>query len=148
MNVDLAPLVQAFAALLLAAITAATPFIVPLLRQYLSIKLTAEEANTVQKAADVGAKAAYGFIVAAGAKYTDVPIRNVAIATGVQHVLVSTPDAIKALGIDEDHVTAMVSARLGGLLATDPTVTIGPDAPSLPAPDPVPPTTQKLEIIR
>jgi hypothetical protein len=57
MNVDLTPLVQALAALALAAVTAITPFLSLLLRRYLHVRLTAAEAAAVQSAADAGAKA-------------------------------------------------------------------------------------------
>jgi hypothetical protein len=53
-----------------------------------------------------------------------VTIRNAALAKGVQHVIASTPDALAALGITPDHVGQMVEARFGGLLATDPNVSI------------------------
>lgn len=133
MAIDLAPLVQALAALALAAITAATPYLAPLLRRYLNIRLTATQAATVQTAANAGAQAAYGYLANNIASYRDIPVRNVAIAKGVQHVLASTPDALAALGITPDQVKAMVEARFGGLLAADPTVTIG-DATQVPKP--------------
>ena len=97
----------------------------PLLRRYLNIRLTATQAATVQTAANAGAQAAYGYLANNIASYRDIPVRNVAIAKGVQHVLASTPDALTALGITPDQVKAMVEARFGGLLAADPTVTIG-----------------------
>ena len=135
MSVDLTPLVQALTALALAALTAATPYLVPLLRRYLHISLTATQAAAVQAAADAGAKAAYGLIAANAASYGDVTIRNAALAKGVQHVMVSVPDAMAALGITPDHVQEMVAARFGGLLAADPTVSIGAPAspPATPA---------------
>jgi hypothetical protein len=122
--VDLTPLVQALAALALAAASAATPFIAPLLRRYLHIQLSATQAAAIQSAADAGAKAAYGYIATSGASYRTDVIRNAALAIGVQHVMASTPDAIAALGLTPDHVQRMVEARFGGLLANDPTVTI------------------------
>jgi hypothetical protein len=125
MNIDLTPLVEALAALALAAVTAVTPFLSVLLQRYLHVRLTAAQAALIQSAADVGAKAAYGFIAQSGASYRDVNIRDAAIAKGVQHVVASAPDALTALGITPAHVQSMVEARFGGLLATDPTVTIG-----------------------
>jgi hypothetical protein len=124
MIIDLTPLVQALAALALAAMSTATPYLVPLLRRYLYIRLTATQAAAVQSAADAGAQAAYGFIAANAGSYRDVTIRNAALAKGVQHVIASTPDALAALGITPDHVGQMVEARFGGLLATDPNVSI------------------------
>ena len=112
MIIDLAPLVQALAALALAAITAATPYLAPLLRRYLNISLTATQA-------------AYGYTATSAANFRDATMRNEAIAKGVQHVMSSTPNALAALGITPDHVKGMVEARFGGLLAADPSVSIG-----------------------
>jgi hypothetical protein len=125
MDIDLTPLVQALAALALAAITAVTPYLAPLLRRYLHIRLTATQAASIQSAAAAGAQAAYGYIAANAASYRDVTIRNAAIAKGVQHVIASTPEALTALGVSPEHVRNMVEARFGGLLAADPTVSIG-----------------------
>jgi hypothetical protein len=122
--VDLTPLVQALAALALAAAGAATPFIAPLLRRYLHIQLSATQAAAIQSAADAGAKAAYGYIASSGASYRTDVIRNAALALGVQHVMASTPDAVAALGLTPEHVQRMVEARFGGLLAADPSVSI------------------------
>lgn len=125
MDIDLTPLVQALAALALAAMTAATPYLVPLLRRYLHIQLTASQATAIQSAADAGAQAAYGYLAANAASYRDVAIRNAAIVKGVQHVVASAPEALTALGVTPEHVRSMVEARFGGLLAADPTVSIG-----------------------
>ena len=124
MTIDLTPLVQMLAALALAALSAAIPYLTPLLYRYLHIRLTATQAAAIQNAANVGAQAAYGYIATNAASYLDVPVRNAAVAKGVQHVLASTPDALAALGVTPDHVRQMVDARLGGLLAADPNVSI------------------------
>lgn len=128
MSVDLTPLVQALAALALAALSAMTPYLAPLLRRYLHISLTATQAAAVETAANAGAKAAYGYIAANGASFRDSTIRNAALAAGVQHVVASVPDELSALGITPDHVRAMVEARFGGLLAADATVSIATPA--------------------
>jgi hypothetical protein len=125
MDIDLSPLVQALAALALAAVSATTPYLAPLLRRYLHIRLTATQAAAVQSAADAGAQAAYGYIATNAASYDDVIIRDAAIARGVAHVVASTPEALAALGVTPEHVRHMVEARFGGLLAADPTVSIG-----------------------
>jgi hypothetical protein len=128
MIIDLTPLVQALAALALAALSAATPYFVPLLRRYLHLRLTAAQASAIRAAADIGAQAAYGYLATNAASYRDITIRNEALAKGVQHVLASTPDALAALRITPDHVRQMVEARFGGLLAADPSVSIAPPA--------------------
>jgi hypothetical protein len=130
MILDLTPLVQALAALALAGISAATPYLAPLLRRYLHVRLTATQAAAIQSAADAGAQAAYGYIAANGASYRDVTIRNLALAKGVQHVIASTPEALAALGITPDHVQQMVEARFGGLLAADANVSIASPSPA------------------
>jgi hypothetical protein len=124
--IDLTPLVQALAALALAALSGATPYLAPMLRRYLHVQINATQATAIQSAADAGAQAAYGYIVANASNYRDVTIRNAALATGVQHVIASVPQAMTALNVTPDHVRQMVEARFGGLLATDPTVTIAP----------------------
>ncbi len=136
MTVDLTPLVQALAVLALAAISAATPFIASLLHRYLHIQLSATQAASVQSAAEAGAKAAYCYIVTSGASYRTDLIRNAAVAIGVQHVMASTPAAMAALGITPDQVHRMVEARFGGLLAADPTVSIGGPAMETPSAHP------------
>ncbi len=125
MDINLVPLVQALAALALASVTAVTPYLSLLVQRYLHVRLTASQAAIVQSAADVGAKAAFGYIAESGASYRDVSVRNAAIAKGVQHVVASAPEALTALGITPDHIRNMVEARFGGLLAANPTVSIG-----------------------
>ena len=125
MNVDLTPLVEALAALALAAVTAVTPFLSLLLQRYLHVRLTASQAAIVQTAATAGAQAAYGYIAQRGASFRDVSVHDAAIAKGVQHVVASAPEALAALGITPEHISSMVEARFGGLLATDTSVSIG-----------------------
>jgi len=122
MHVDLAPALQALAPLALAALTAAVPYGLVLARRALGLQLTSQQQTSVIAAVDAGAQAAYGFLVTNGASVLDVPMRNVAIATGANHVLASVAPALKALNITPEHVHAMVDARLGGLLVADPTV--------------------------
>ena len=125
MNIDLTPLVQALAALALAAMSGAIPYLAPLVSRYLRIRLTATQAAAIQTAADAGAQAAYGYIATHAASYRDVAIHDAAIARGVQHVVASTPEALIAIGVTPEHVRNMVEARFGGLLAADPNVSIG-----------------------
>ena len=133
MIIDLTPLVQALAALTLAALSAAIPYLAPLLRRYLHIRLSATQAAAIQSAADAGAQAAYGYIATKAADYRDVTIRNAALAKGVQHVVASTPEALTALGVTPDHVRQMVEARFGGLLAADTNVSIATPQATTPA---------------
>ncbi|MBW4089877.1 MAG: hypothetical protein HIU82_02040 [Proteobacteria bacterium] len=133
MQIDLAPAVTALAPLALAAFTAAIPYGLVLARRAIGLRLTAHQVAVVTGAADAGAKAAYGFLVANGASYADVPVRNAAIAVGANHMLASVAPALRALNLTPEHVSAMVSARLGGLLAADPTVGVTAPAAVKPA---------------
>ncbi len=130
MGTDLTPLVQALAALALAAISAATPYLGALLRRYLRLQLTATQAAAIRTAADAGAQAAYGYLATNAASYRDVTVRNAALAKGVQHVVASAPEALAALGISPEQVRSTVEARFGGLLAADPTVSISQPPPA------------------
>lgn len=132
MDVNFAPVIGVLLPLALSAATAAigvgVPWALRLAHKRLGVALTAHQVAVLTQAADKGAELAYGFLVGNTAHYADVPMRNAAIATGVNHVLASVPAAMKALGLTPDHVHAMVDARLGGLLAKDPTVSIAPPA--------------------
>ena len=80
---------QALAALALAAVTGVTPYLMPLMRRYLHIRLTATQASAIQSAADAGAKAAYGYIVTNAASYRDTVVPRHCDRPGVQHVMAS-----------------------------------------------------------
>jgi len=124
MEIDLAPLVRALAPLALAAFTAAVPYALVLARRAIGLKLTSQQQASVIASVDSGAQTAYGFVATRGGNVCDASIRNVAIATGVNHVLASIAPTLRALNITPERVHAMVSARFGGLLAEDPTVSI------------------------
>lgn len=150
MNIDLTPLIQAGAPLVLSAAVAAIPiiggFAVREFQKFTKIKLSDQQLAEVQHqlteikaAADQGANLAYSHLVTYGAS---VPVKNVALAVGANWVLKSVPDYLKANGVTPEHVAGMVETRLGGLLAADPTVTVASAAPATEAasaaPDPVP----------
>lgn len=124
MQIDLAPAMLVLAPLMLAAITAAVPYGLVLARRAIGLKLTSQQQKSVTAAVDAGAQAAYGFLATNGASFLDVPMRNKAIANGVNHVVAAVAPALKALSITPERVHAMVDARLGGLLAADPTVSL------------------------
>jgi len=79
---------------------------------------------------------AYKFAASHEGGLSNVAVHNGALATATSYVVSNLPDTLQKLGITPDKVTAMVSARLGALLATDPTVTAGkpPVAPPVATP--------------
>jgi len=125
MTINLTPLVQLFASLASAALLAAVPLVMPALQKYLHIKLTDAQATRITEAAARAAGQAYGFMVQAGANLNDVPIKNAAIGRAVNYVIASCPEYLKALGVTNEHVEAIVEAEFGKLLAADTGLTIG-----------------------
>ncbi len=133
-SINIAPIMQVCVAFAGAAITASTPYAVYLIEKFWAkaahIELTAQQKDAVTGACQQGANLAYEFLVSEGSAISNIPIKNSALATGVNHVLSSVPDAIKAMGINQDQIERMVKARLGGLLAQDAGVTVAEDAPA------------------
>ena len=82
---------------------------------------------------------AYSAMVAEADHLGDEPIKNVAIARGVNYLLATLPGTINALGLTDDHLKTMVTAQLGTLLAGDPNVAIPPAPKRDPAPLPATP---------
>ncbi len=80
------------------------------------------------------AQGIYGALVGAGHAYTDLPVRNVAIAQAVNSLTSGFPTAMRALGKSPDDLNRMVMNAMGGLLAVDPSVTITPASRQPPNP--------------
>lgn len=123
-TIDLGPVIQALAGLVLAAVLPAIPILVATMRKKLNLQITDAQVAAITGAAQQGANFAYGMIVKSGGSVAAPQQMSQAITAGVNHVLSSVPDALKTIGITPQHVSAMVEARLGGLLAADPTVTV------------------------
>lgn len=69
---------------------------------------------------------AYQALVTAAGKPASTEVLKAAIAVGARHVVQAAPLALRALGVTEAGLDAMVTAELGRLLARDPTVSPGP----------------------
>jgi hypothetical protein len=134
MQIDLSPLVRVLAPLLLAALTAAVPYGAVLARRALGLRLTAQQQRTLSAAVDAGAQAAYGYLATNQGTIFDLPMRSRALATGVNHALACVGPTLKTLNITPDHIRAMVNARLGGLLAADPAVSVVSPQPNVQTP--------------
>jgi len=132
MTVDLTPVVQALLALLAAAMTAAVPYVVLLIRQRLHIELTDQQQATITAAAQLGAKAAYGFLARQGATIGQADVRNAALAHGANTAIAALGPMLTLAGITPDAVAALVEHEFSGLLVTDPNVSIA--RPAMPAP--------------
>lgn len=133
MMANLLPALDALRGLVYAAVLAALPIVIPTLLRRLNMGIAADQAARIEKAAEAGAGLAYQYAAAHEGGLSNVPVRDAALAAGINHVSASVPAALDALGITPEHVSQMVAARLGALLANDPTVTAGTPTPA-PAP--------------
>lgn len=141
MTVDLTPIVGAILALASAAITAAIPIVVPALLARLKIANNSDLAARVETAADAAAGMAYRYAIAHTGGFANISVHDAAMATAINHVTSSLPDTLAKLGITPEHVEQMVTARLGVLLANDPSVTAGKPVTAIPAAPPAPEQT-------
>jgi hypothetical protein len=133
LSVDLTPVVNALLALASVAVTAAIPIIVPALLKRLKIANDSDLAARIEEAANAAAGKAYRYALSHEGGLSNIAVQDAALATGINHVVTSVPGALEALGITQDHVQEMVTARLGSLLATDPSVTAVKTVTPLPA---------------
>ena len=128
MDIDLTPLVQALAALALAAIAAATPYLAPLLGRYLHIRLTATQAAAIQRRPTSARRPPTATSPQTPPAIATCPSATPRSPRASSMSIASVPEALAALGVTPEHVRDMVEARFGGLLAADPTVSIGEPA--------------------
>lgn len=125
MPIDLTSVANILLSLASAAILAAVPIVVPAALKRLGVANNADLSAKLTTAADAAAGEAYRFALAHEGGLANVGIHDAALAVGTQYVVSRFPDAMKALGVTPENVEAMVTARLGALLAGDPTVSAG-----------------------
>jgi hypothetical protein len=143
MIVDMTEIASALLSLASVTITAVIPIVVPVVLRRLHVATDTDLAKRVAAAANAGAGIAYQYaaaqIKAGGLSRLDV--HSAALATGVDYVNAHLPDTLRATGCSPEAVREMVAARLGLLLASDPSVTAGTPSPAALAIAPVPVTT-------
>lgn len=127
MHVDLTIVVNTLLVLASTAVTAAIPILVPALLSRLRLADDKDLSDKLMAGADAAAGAAYKFALAHEGGLSNVAVHDAALATAVNYVVTKLPDTLKALNLTPDHVHDMVSARLGVLLASDPTVSAAPN---------------------
>lgn len=127
MSIDLSPILQALLGLAAAVVTGAVPFVVPLIRQRMHIAISADMEQRLDRALNAAAGIAYKLASESIDKggLSNVSVHSQALARATQYVATHVPDTMATLGVTQDNVRDMVSARLGSLLATDPTVSAG-----------------------
>jgi hypothetical protein len=138
MTVDLSPVAGALVSLAAAAVTATIPILVPALLKRLRIADNADLTKKIEVAADAGAGVAYQYAASRAGGLSHVAIQSAALAAGADYVSRHASDTLVTLNITPARVSEMVAARLGVLLAGDPTVTAGTPVPAMPSPPPLP----------
>jgi hypothetical protein len=122
-----------------ATIAAVIPVVVPAILQRLKIGANTDLQSRLDTVLEDAAGAAYKYAQSREGGLSSVAIHDDAIGRGVQFVLEMAPTELKALGITPSTVTSMLTAKIGKLLATDPTVTASAPVPVPAAPAPAAP---------
>lgn len=130
-TVDLSGILQIVLGLAAAAVAAAIPILVPFILKRIGIANDADLAAKLDAALTAGAGAAYNYGLSQAQGLSSVPVHNTAVAVGAGYVISKLPEALDHFNITADGVKERVAARLGVLLASDPTVTAGPLPPSV-----------------
>jgi len=138
MNVDLTSVATALLSLASAAVLAAIPVLVPAILKRLCVANDADLNAKMTSALDAAAGEAYNYALTHEGGLANVAVHNDALAAGTQYFVSKFADGMKIANVTPDSVTAMVKARLGVLLAGDPTVTAGKPGAAPVAVGPVP----------
>jgi hypothetical protein len=138
-TVDLTPIVTTLLGIVSVAITTAIPILVTAVLKRLGVANDADLRQSLTAELQAGAGAAYKYATEHEGGLANVAVHNAAIVEGVNHVTAIMPDIITKLGLSDADVQNMVTAQLGKLLASDPTITAGrPPNVQAPAHAPVP----------
>jgi hypothetical protein len=139
---DITNIVNVLLGLASAAVLAAIPILVPAVLKRLGIANNAAMEAKVDQVGDDAAGAAYQYALAHEGGLGHVEVKNAALAAGLSHLNANAGAEMTALGVTPAAAAGIVSAKLGALLATDPSISAGAPAqiptPALvPAPIPV-----------
>jgi hypothetical protein len=125
MTVDLTNIVNALLGVVLAAVTTAIPILVSAMLKRFGVANNADLAGKLIAAADAAAGAAYKYALEHEGGLARLDVHNAAIAAGVSYLSANMGGTMAILGITPANAEAMVTARLGALLAADPSVSAG-----------------------
>lgn len=115
-------LVQGLAGVMMTAVTVAIPLVVPALLKRWGVANDADLNAKMQAALQAGAGAAYNAILRTGDLRR--PSQTDAVAAGVAYVAQHMPETMGKLGMTASALAPLVEARLGVLLAADPSVSV------------------------
>ena len=111
-TIDLGALMPMFSELLLATLTALASYAIAKLCQWLKAKRDGELGAILDKALAMGIAFATSRLTDWTAGRMSVDVKSELAADAANYVLAHVPDAVKALGLDGDHLTRMIEARL------------------------------------
>jgi hypothetical protein len=110
--IDLSVLQPMVSELLLATLTGLASYAVAKLCQWLKAKRDGELGQILDKALAMGISFATSRLAAVEKDHLTFEIKNELVADAANYALVHVPDAVKALGLDGDHLQRMIEARL------------------------------------
>jgi hypothetical protein len=119
---NLAPLMDAFVALLAASLTACIPILVPKLLAMMHVNVTAQQESSLENSLKtaVGKSLAYGQ-AAGDSALSNVTIKNAALSHGLAFLMADAPTELKSLGYSPDEAASVIAGRLAHALnATTP----------------------------
>jgi hypothetical protein len=131
-------LVSLAAAIVSLAVPVVVPILVPALLRRLKLANDAELCHRLEVAAEAAAGVAYQYAAAkmqtnaTGLASPDV--HQSAINAGVAYVAQHMPTTLSSLNVSPEKMADMINARLGKLLAADPSVSAGQPAALTPPP--------------
>lgn len=124
-TIDLGPLLSAMAPVVATLLASLLAVLGRRLFATLGLQVSAQHAAVLDRAANSAAGLVYASLARQAAAGVPITLQGGVLAEGVQHIVREAPDAIAALQKDDLGLQNMVKARLGLLLAYDPTVSVG-----------------------
>tara|TARA_R110000868_G_scaffold40543_4_gene139800 strand:- start:9794 stop:10180 length:387 start_codon:yes stop_codon:yes gene_type:complete len=110
--IDLGTLMPMLSEMLLAVLTALASFAVAKLCQWLKAKRDGELGAILDKALGMGIAFAMSRLTDWTAGRMSVDVKSELAADAANYALAHVPEAVKALGLDGEHLTRMIEARL------------------------------------
>jgi hypothetical protein len=127
---NIAPLMDFLVSLASLAVTVAVPIVVPVLLKRLNVATDSDLAKRLTDAADAAAGLAYHYALTRNGGILQPDVKAAALAQASAYVQRQVPDSMEHLQVTDAQLLDMINARIGKLLAADPTVSAGKPATS------------------
>lgn len=111
--IDVAALQPLVNELVLAALTALASFVVARACALLKAKRDGELGQILDKTLGMGIAFAMSKIKAVEDANSTIAVKNEVVAEAANYAVLHVPQTVKALGLDGEHLTRMIEARLG-----------------------------------